>query len=245
MIEEKSNFQSNRLKYNYEIMWKNFEFKKKVFCIGANKTGTTSLKKIFKEFKYNVAPQHEQERKLEDFSQLNDQKNISFIKKYDFFQDMPFSMGINYVKIDTLFPGSLYILTTRDSEKWYESLCKFHLNIYNKIGFNLQSIKEVKEKHVKEFPHIYKGYAHKEILFHWISEVKENKINYNWDLIYNKKHYINIFENRNKEIIKYFQRRANQLLVIDLSKQNNDNKKIQKFLNINSNYTEIPHLNKT
>jgi len=221
------------------------DFKKKVFCVGANKTGTTSIKRIFEKFGYKVAPQAEQEIKLNGFGKLNDQKNISFVKKYNFFQDQPFSVGENYVKFDTLFPDNLFILTIRDSEKWFRSLCQFHLNILNQIGFNLQSIKDVKEKHVKEFSYLYKGYQYENILFYWISEVDENKTKQNWDLLYNKDHYINIFENRNKQIIKYFQKRENQLLVIDLSKQNNDNRKIQRFLNINSNYTEIPHLQKT
>ena len=219
--------------------------KKKVFCIGANKTGTTSMRKLFEKFGYKVAPQAEQERKLANFGMLNDQENIFFVKKYNFFQDLPFSAGVNYIKFDTLFPDSLFILTIRDSEQWYRSLCQFHLNILNKRGFNLKSIKDVKEKHIKEFSYLYKGYSYNNILFYWISVVNENKINLNWELLYNKDHYINIFENRNKQIIKYFQKRANQLLVIDLSKQNNDNKKIQRFLNINSNYTEIPHLQKT
>lgn len=64
----------------------------KVFGIGANKTGTTSLKKIFHDLGLMVAPQQEGEicgmqAYKGDFEPL-----IGYITQYDAFQDAPFSI---------------------------------------------------------------------------------------------------------------------------------------------------------
>ena len=42
--------------------------KPKVFCIGMNKTGTTTMSKIFKRLNFRVAPQIKQEEILGDIN---------------------------------------------------------------------------------------------------------------------------------------------------------------------------------
>ena len=48
----------------------------------------------------------------------------------------------------------------------------------------------------------------------------------NWKKLFNKEHMINLFENRNLEIIKYFSDSKNKLLVLDVSKE----KQLRKFV---------------
>ena len=100
--------------------------KPKVFCIGMNKTGTTTMLKTFKKLNFRTAPQIKQEQDIGDINSSNQHAKIKkFCWKYNFFQDLPFSQGDFYQKIDQIFPKSKYILTVRDSEKWFKSLCNF------------------------------------------------------------------------------------------------------------------------
>ena len=68
-----------------------FISKPKVFCIGMNKTGTTTMAKVFKNLNYRVAPQIKQEINIGDIRVKNNQKIIKkFCWKYNFFQDLTF-----------------------------------------------------------------------------------------------------------------------------------------------------------
>jgi hypothetical protein len=72
-----------------------------------------------------------------------------------------------------------------------------------------------------------------------------NRIIYEWGKLYNKSFRIQKYLNRNEEIVRYFLRRPEQLLVIDLTKEINTNK-IVEFLQLPKNMTQqIPHKNKT
>ncbi len=88
----------------------------KVFGIGLSKTGTTSLGKALtilgiKTFDFpRKAYLEEKEKGLPWFSTL---------KGYRGFTDFP--CWLLYKELDALYPGSKFILTVRDPQKWYES----------------------------------------------------------------------------------------------------------------------------
>ena len=61
--------------------------KPKVFCIGMNKTGTTTMTKVFKKLNYRVSPQIKQEINIGDIEMKNNHKRIKeFCWKYNFFK---------------------------------------------------------------------------------------------------------------------------------------------------------------
>ena len=219
-----------------------FVNKPKVFCIGMNKTGTTTITKVFKKLNYRVAPQIKQELSIGDLKMKNNHQRIkNFCWKYNFFQDLPFSQGNFYQQIDKIFPNSKYILTVRDSEKWFESLSNFHLIYFRKMGLNFKNITEVKKEHIKKFNWIKEGYYYNYTKKFWISEFKDNKVIYNWNLLYNKDHYISVYEKRNKEIQRYFQRKEKDLLIFNVS-ENKDILKILNFLNMSKNLNfDLPY----
>lgn len=104
----------------------------KIFCIGANKTGTTSLTAAMNKLGYKNLP----EKIGYGCSLLSKNKNynnnilnvIEYLKKndkYDFFEDVPFSIFENYKLIDREFPESKFILSIRDSEDWYCSVTRW------------------------------------------------------------------------------------------------------------------------
>ena len=89
----------------------------KVFCIGFHKTGTTSMMDALTMLGYNVTgPNHVFDR---DIASKLDRVVTELSHKYDAFQDNPWPLV--YRKMDRLHPGSKFILTLRDEEKWFES----------------------------------------------------------------------------------------------------------------------------
>lgn len=103
----------------------------KVFCLGSNKTGTMSLTQAMRELGY-IPITTEKSYGLYLGAGLNHSKNnmIQFFDKlekypYDFFADIPFSLIDSHMMIYDLFPDSYYILTIRDSDKWFNSVIRW------------------------------------------------------------------------------------------------------------------------
>jgi len=109
--------------------------KPKIFGIGNNKTGTTSLKAAMGELGFIVGHQRPAEKLMEDWAKRDFSPIISYCKSGQFFQDVPFSKPYTYVVLDHEFPGSKFILTVRGSpEQWYNSLTEFHAKLWGKNG---------------------------------------------------------------------------------------------------------------
>lgn len=82
--------------------------RQKIFAIGYNKTGTSSLHYLFNSLGF--ISYH-----CTDWA---DCSNLNLLKSYDCFSDRK---KIDLPKLDTLFPGSKYILQVRDLESWVYS----------------------------------------------------------------------------------------------------------------------------
>ena len=110
--------------------------KTKVFCIGRNKTGTTSLKSAFEDLGYPVGNQRKAEILTgKYYFEGNFQPIVDYCKTAQVFQDVPFSYPETYKHLDKAYPGSKFILTVRDSpEQWYRSITRFHAKKFGKEG---------------------------------------------------------------------------------------------------------------
>lgn len=122
----------------------------KVFGIGLNKTGTTTLGIVFELFGYKHAGNNldlTRAAKKGDLAMV-----YEYVEDYDSFEDWPYPLI--YQQLDTKFPGSKFILTTRkDSKKWVQSL-KIHSLItgpteYRELvyGFSMPQGREI--EHIK------------------------------------------------------------------------------------------------
>jgi hypothetical protein len=89
----------------------------KVFGIGWAKTGTTTLGKCFRILGYN----HQSQRMdlVRDVMQGNFERVRLVVSQQDSFEDWPWI--ILFRELDTMFPNSKFVLTTRDPEKWLRS----------------------------------------------------------------------------------------------------------------------------
>lgn len=205
--------------------------REKVFCIGRNKTGTTSLKVAMNEFGYQVGDQREAEKLHKEWAKRDFSGIINYCNSADFFQDIPFSLPYTYVILDHFFPKSKFILTLRDSaEEWYSSLTRFHSKLWGKNGKELPT-----KSDLQNATYIYKGWA-------WDGY----RFNYNTpeDDLYKKDEMIEHYNTHNKNVIEYFRHRSEDLLILNLSEYNSI-EKLKDFLGVNSELTEIPWENKT
>jgi hypothetical protein len=203
--------------------------KRKIFCIGHNKTGTTSLKKAFADLGFIVGDQSRAERLLPNYDNNDFKKIISYCKTAQVFQDFPFSYPNTYKKVDQAFPDAKFILTIRDNpEVWYHSLINHHSKVF---GHGMLPNAE----DLKQASYVWPG---------WIWE--SNRLIYNSpeEDPYNKECLINFYVKYNAEIIKYFKNRPDDLLILNLNDANSY-KKFIDFLDVKSHYTSFPWQNKT
>ena len=92
----------------------------KVFCLGFQKTGTTSLQYALSLLGYRVAGildanPHETSEELHA-------EALGLLQQFVAFADNPWPLYFR--EFDAMFPGAKFILTARDPDKWYSSVCK-------------------------------------------------------------------------------------------------------------------------
>lgn len=202
---------------------------RKVFCIGFNKTGTTSLEKFMLLHGFRSGDQTLGELLMPDYVQGKWGGLKSLIHTADFFQDLPFSAPHTFRIIDEAFPNSLFILTLRDSPgTWYNSLTTFHREIFGK-GKRIPTREDLQNA-VYRFP----GFA-------WLA----NRALYDSpeDDPYNRSDLIRAYEAHRKDVLHYFGDRKD-LLVLDIASPNAVNR-LAEFLNITPVVQTMPWLNKS
>src|SRR5437016_2770727 len=104
-----------------------FNMKRKVFGIGLNKTGTTTLTECLKQFGYrHLSCRRDllialREGRLDDI--------FAVIDQYESFEDWPYPLM--YQELHARYPDAFFILTTRTSPKvWIESLKNHSLHTH-------------------------------------------------------------------------------------------------------------------
>ena len=103
----------------------------KIFQIGFNRCGTNSLAHFFHRNGYPAV--HWDRGKLAASMLQNDLLGRPLLTGYDgyvFFSDMErahsnYAHVEYYQKLDAEYPGSRFILNTRDRERWLDSRCRF------------------------------------------------------------------------------------------------------------------------
>lgn len=213
----------------YRVSLLTFFGRPKVFGIGANKTGTTSLEAAMGLLGYKLGNQRKGENLIEEWATRDFRKIIKHSRTADFFQDAPFSFPFTYIVLDQKFPNSKFILTVRDSpEQWYNSLLNFHSKIYGQGNIP-------DKKALQNATYIYKGRP-------W----RTNRLKYTTpeNDPYNKESLITNYEIHNNSVKEYFRHRPDDLLVLNIS-DSNAMKLLCDFLKIPQTLEEFPWENKT
>lgn len=194
-----------------------------IFCIGFNKTATTSLMHLFGK-KMLCADQGQFENLIYEYYNDNYDPIINEIHRYKrdtFFQDVPFSMPNLYKILDQNFPEAKFILSVRDSaEQWYSSLKRFH---------NVNSINELKNF----------DYRQKHWLYDWY--IKGLGCDKNDPL--NEEYLKSVYSLHIKDVNQYFSGSKN-FIEINI-KEENILSKLSNFVGVNFLDCNIPHVNKS
>jgi hypothetical protein len=177
----------------------------KIFCVGMNKTGTTSIDAALRALGYCVAPQAPAELLIHEWAKRDFAALIEFCHTADAFQDIPFSLPFTYQALDQHFPQSKFILTMRSSsEEWYRSICSFHGKLWNNGQIPQMH-------HLKAAKYRYLGYAYE--AFKYVYNTPD-------DDLYNQSMLITFYERHNAAIKEYFRYRPDDLLVLNVSQPN-------------------------
>lgn len=94
--------------------------KTKVFCVGFQKTGTTSMGAALEVLGYRVTGGNW--ARDPEVSRVALQRALEIVPQYDAFQDNPWPLL--YKEMDKAFPGSKFIMTIRPPEQWIKSAVK-------------------------------------------------------------------------------------------------------------------------
>jgi len=147
----------------------------KVFGIGLQKTGTTTLGLYLKSLGYKHKSYDNEAIWMLRKNKENKLKKI--IQQYESFEDEPWAHL--YKLEDNIYPNAKFILTVRkDAERWYESICnhcdRIPFNEHRKYFFSALLPRRHKEKyietyidHIKEVKEYFKDKPDKLLIVCW------------------------------------------------------------------------------
>lgn len=202
---------------------------KKIFCIGLNKTGTTSVKKALQDLGFIVGDQEVALGLLQPWIERNFKPIIKFCRSAEAFQDSPFSYPYTFIALDQAFPGSKFILTVRDSpEQWYKSITSFHGKLWANGNIPTKD----------DLMNAFRGSQGRPwVVNRALFDTPENEP-------YKKEDLIHFYNRHIEDVIRYFNSRPEALLVLNVS-EDSAYEKLTKFLGVESSNERFPWENRT
>lgn len=205
--------------------------KQKVFCVGLNKTGTTSWTAAMDDLGYLVC----NERACEIYFDAWLAGSFGAITRLcdagDAFQDIPFCLPNMPAHLHQTFPDAKFILTIRDSPaQWYQSVSRFHGKRWGGSGHCIPTPDDLKRS-----TYIYAG---------WPAKFCREVFQTSEDDPYNEERLLNFYVNYNRQVKDYFSAFSDSLLTINISHPGSL-KKMCAFLDISYPGGEFPWKNKT
>jgi hypothetical protein len=236
----------------------------KIFCIGYNKTGTTSLTKLFKDEGYKVAPQGQFELELKKYVDNKNEKNdiLDIINKHynnyyhaDFYQIIC-DLIKKYPDQSAFFKRIIFLIKEQYNDYEFFQDIPFALpNLYKDLYLNFPSDKfilSVRNTSIEWYNSLIQFYAS-----FWGMENLNNVRTTHPDIYeimtqfwggtpekpYHRQKLINTYEKHNSDIRDFFHAKDN-FIEINLAVPN-DFIRLQEFLGVKFKSTEFPHENKT
>ncbi|MCZ6785204.1 MAG: hypothetical protein O7G30_18040, partial [Proteobacteria bacterium] len=98
----------------------------RVFGIGMNKTGTSSLGRCLRALGITPVPSQYDIKTADLIDPIlldgNYEPALGFARSYRGFEDRPWNVWDMYRRLDERYPESLFVLTVRDVDKWWRSV---------------------------------------------------------------------------------------------------------------------------
>jgi hypothetical protein len=221
------------VRYHYARSKRDLRGGGKVFCIGRNKTGITSLASFFRSNGYHVGRQERAELLLEDWARRDFDPIIRYCATAEVFRDVPFSLPDTYAALDRAFPGSKFILTVRSSpEDWYNSLVAFHAKITRAASIPPSAAD-------------LEAYAYRNKYRGMLLRGQQLVYGYPAVALYDRQAYMEQYERHNASVVRYFSDSGGSLLTLNLE-ESDAFERLCRFLSLDSaRAARIPHLNRT
>ncbi|MGF1502357.1 MAG: sulfotransferase family protein [Paracoccaceae bacterium] len=94
--------------------------KSKVFCVGFQKTGTSTMEAALKELGYRVDSVYGRDDDDATLAASWVERGLARARAHDAVQDMPWPLLFR--ELDTAFPEARFVLTLRDEDAWWTSV---------------------------------------------------------------------------------------------------------------------------
>lgn len=117
----KIKFNARRLYKKTILVFKKEEYNGKIFCIGFNKTGTTTVGASLELLGYRHSSFNEIVWK-EYYKKGRIDKVLKYTAKFESFDDLPWLQSDMIPIVDKKFPNSKFIYLARDEKSWQKSL---------------------------------------------------------------------------------------------------------------------------
>jgi hypothetical protein len=195
----------------------------KVFCIGAHKTGTTSMQAALRALGFSVLPESVWYNDItlrREFYDGRYAKLFDIIEQYDAFEDSPFNHSDFYQRLYERYPDARFILTVRDPEGVVASHKRWLATLRRTVF--------AADKDVEAFVEMF-----------WRQEYGQGKF------IDDEEKLKAIYARRNESIVEFFRGKSHQFLMMDLQKESHPWDKLCGFLYREVPQMDFPHLNRT
>lgn len=204
-LRDELRFLAHRLRVGPKVLCNRWcaRDRRKIFVIGRNKTGTTSLRRAFEMLGFPTGDQRTAEWLYHrDYFGGRFDAILRYCHTAQVFQDVPFSCPGTFRYLDAAFPGSRFILTVRDSpEQWHQSLVRFHSRKFGRDG----RIPTAEDLHQARY--CRKGFAYNTVRLHGTPD----------DDPYNPDVMMAHYRRHNRDVTEYFRERPKDLLVLNLA----------------------------
>lgn len=220
------------------------EKKVRYFGVGINKSGTTSLEKAFQELGLRTASQAKYEALFPLWEKRQWQDFVDHVRKdeSDAFQDNPFANDFTFQALDMAFPGSKFILTQRSSSDiWFESIRNFHGKLFNGTKLSETKWNSATLSDIKRASYRYPGYVYHVLKSGFFLPDDDKAAS---KLLYDKDHFIGIYERHNMVVKQYFWNRPGDLLVLNVE-EDGAMEQLCNFVGKSCPGKRFPHQNPT
>ena len=188
------------------------------------------MEAVLTSFGFQMGDQAEAELLIEDWARRDFRRIISYCKKADAFQDIPFSLDYTYQAVDHSFPRSKFILSVRNSaEEWYQSAINFYTNAVG--AGRLPTAEYLKQFNYRSRPG-------------WLWRTEQLVLGIDETTLWDKSRHISFYIEHNRNVMGYFQHRPHDLLVLNLGDPS-AMLKLCNFLDVPYTGQLMPHLNRS
>lgn len=199
--------------------------RKKIFVIGLNGTGTTSLQSYFKQLGYTVGDQGQAEKLIPDYNNQNWPALFAYIQTAQAFADAPFSFPKIYEELYHKYHDAIFILSVRDDAETYGMSRIRFLNKALNGNLTYNGIMSFKYSYPNFATDVAKALG-------WNEDTNFKDLSY----------WTHRYENHNSEVIEFFRHKPN-FIVVNVNK-GDEIERMNKLLG-ESTKVAFPHMNQT